>query len=163
MEFISWVSAHTGQNRELCLSAHGHLARTLRYVPVNLENANPVSLFDWNVSCYSFQQLHIHVYAKHITAIFWRFLSLRLYCLSVCLSIHTLVCISGKGSLCNHGVSYMYKWTCTFALQLTGCIVCIMYTWYMYNVLLGLHICSWCLAHVHVGTCTWVCDIAHAQ
>ena len=31
MEVISWVSAHAGQNHDLCLSAHGHLPRTLRY------------------------------------------------------------------------------------------------------------------------------------
>ena len=31
MEFISQVSAHTGQNRKLCLSAHGRLPGTLRY------------------------------------------------------------------------------------------------------------------------------------
>ena len=30
MEFISRVSAHAGQNRELCLSAHGRLPGTLR-------------------------------------------------------------------------------------------------------------------------------------
>ena len=30
MEFISWVSAHAGRNRELCLSAHGRLPGTLR-------------------------------------------------------------------------------------------------------------------------------------
>ena len=32
MEFISRVSAHVGQNHELCLSAHGRLPGTLRYV-----------------------------------------------------------------------------------------------------------------------------------
>ena len=32
MEFISRVSAHTGQNLELCLSAHGRLPGTLRYI-----------------------------------------------------------------------------------------------------------------------------------
>ena len=31
MEFISRVSAHMGQNGELCLSAHGRLPGTLRY------------------------------------------------------------------------------------------------------------------------------------
>ena len=34
MEFISRVSAHAGQNCELCLSAHGRLPGTLRYVHV---------------------------------------------------------------------------------------------------------------------------------
>jgi hypothetical protein len=32
MEVISWVSAHAGQNCELCLSAHRRLPGTLRYV-----------------------------------------------------------------------------------------------------------------------------------
>ena len=32
MEFISRVSAHTGRNRELCLSAHGRLPGTLWYM-----------------------------------------------------------------------------------------------------------------------------------
>ena len=32
MKFISQVSAHAGQNRELCLSAHGRLPGTLRYM-----------------------------------------------------------------------------------------------------------------------------------
>ena len=31
MEVIPWVSAHVGQNCDLCLSAHGHLPGTLRY------------------------------------------------------------------------------------------------------------------------------------
>ena len=31
MEFISRVSTHAGQNRELCLSTHGHLPGTLQY------------------------------------------------------------------------------------------------------------------------------------
>ena len=34
-EFISQVSAHAGQNRELCLSAHGHLPETLQYLDRN--------------------------------------------------------------------------------------------------------------------------------
>ena len=28
---FQWASAHVGQNRELCLSAHGRLPETLRY------------------------------------------------------------------------------------------------------------------------------------
>ena len=31
MIVVSWVSAHTDQNREACLSAHGRLFRTPRY------------------------------------------------------------------------------------------------------------------------------------
>ena len=34
MEFISRVSTHAGRNRELCLSAHGRLPGTLRYIHV---------------------------------------------------------------------------------------------------------------------------------
>ena len=32
MEVISWISAHVGQNCELCLSAHRRLPGTLRYL-----------------------------------------------------------------------------------------------------------------------------------
>ena len=30
MQFISWVSIHVGQNRELCIIVHGHLPGTLQ-------------------------------------------------------------------------------------------------------------------------------------
>ena len=47
MEFISRVSAHAGQNCELCLSAHGRLPGTLRYMHSNSQTPLTTS---WKVT-----------------------------------------------------------------------------------------------------------------
>ena len=41
---MSRVSAHAGQNRDVCLSAHGCLPRTLRYTQIKIRGQGSLEL-----------------------------------------------------------------------------------------------------------------------
>ena len=63
MEIMSRVSTHAGQNRNVCLSAHGHLSGTLRYaLPVKVLEL--LCVITCTCTCTYTMHMHPHPYRE---------------------------------------------------------------------------------------------------